>query len=208
MTRQEAVTTLAMIADNWTFLKALHEVESNSFEIFYVALAPYPVQEVQQGIRNAIRELKKTPVVADIVEYVEDVRRGNRREADDVNVRQMFNDAVRCKECNDHGFKTIVYPSGDEAIRPCDCVTGHLMFGDNAFKLNEMDMPRWKQDIYFNGRNPREFKLVRASRRTVPTREKYKGSDGAMHDKMRIVYVEYQNMGRPKEEVYEMFVER
>ena len=150
MTRQEAVTTLAMIADNWTFLKALHEVESNSFEIFYVALAPYPVQEVQQGIRNAIRELKKTPVVADIVEYVEDVRRGNRRKAEDVNVRQMFNDAVRCTECNDHGFKTIVYPSGDEAIRPCDCVTGHLIFGDNAFKLNEMDMPHWKQESSTN----------------------------------------------------------
>lgn len=173
-----------------------------------MALAQYPVQEVQQGIRNAIRELKKTPVVADIVEYVEDVRRGNRRKAEDVNVRQIFDNAVRCTECNDHGFKTIVYPSGDETIRPCDCVTGHLMFGDNAFKMNEMEMPRWKQDIYFNGRNPGEFKLIRASRRTVPTGEKYKGSDGAMHDKMRIVYVEYQNMGRPKEEVYAMFVER
>lgn len=173
-----------------------------------MALAPYPVEEVQQGIRNAIRELKKTPVVADIVEYVEDVRRGNRRKADDVNARKAFEEAVRCLDCNDHGFSTVVYPSGDEAIRPCGCVTGHLMFGDNAFKMAETEMPRWKQEIYFNGRNPNEFKLIRASRRVVPTGEKYKGPDGAMHDKVKVVYVEYQNFGRPKEEVYLAYVER
>lgn len=163
---------------------------------------------MQQGIRNAIRELKKTPVVADIVEYVEDVRRGNKRKVEDVNARQVFSNAVRCTECNDHGFVNVVYPSSDEAIRPCDCETGRSMFGDGVFKLVEMDLPLWKQKMYFGEKNPKAFHTIRVSKVQVPTGEKYKGSDGAMHDRVKYSFVPYKNFGRPKEEVYVMYVAR
>ena len=195
MTRQEAVSTLAMIADNWTFLKALKEAESNSFEIFYTALQSYPVEEVQQGIRNAIRELKSTPVVADIITYVEDVRRGKLRATDDVNVRQAFNDAVRCPACNDHGYVNIVYPSGDQAIRVCDCAGGHLRFGDDAYKLVNRDLPEWKRKMYFGDKDPNDFKVIRGSRIFVET-EKGK----------REMFVAYRPTNRPKEECYGIYV--
>ena len=207
MTRQEAILTLGMIADNWTFLKTLHEVESNSFEVFYMALAQYPVEEVQQGIRNAIRELKKTPVVADIVEYVDDVRRSNRRKAGDVNARQAFNDAVRCTNCNDHGHIIIIYPSGDEAVRPCDCEAGHNTFGDNVFKLINAPMPFWKHERYFCGQPDSKFKLIRVMPRVVEVGHKVKFGHGEIQPAKRI-YVPYQNTGKIKEAVFYQYVSK
>ena len=207
MTRQQAVPTLAMIADNWTFLKALHEVGSSSYEIFFTALEQYPVEEVQQGIRNAIRELKKTPVVADIVEYVEDVRRGNRRKTEDVNVRQAFNNAVRCKNCNDHGYINIIYPSGDEAVRPCDCETGHGTYGDNVYRLVDNPLPNWKRQQYFNGQPESNFKLYRVMSRVVEVGQKVKFGHSELQPH-KLIYVPWQNTGRPHEEVYLQYLSK
>lgn len=206
MTRQEAIPTLAMIADNWTFLKTLREVGSSSFEIYYTALAQYPVEEVQQGIRDAIREVKKTPVVADLVEYVDNVRRRDLRRTEDVNVQQAWTDAVRCTECNDHGYVTIVYPSGDEALRPCTCEAGRARFGKKVFDGLDR-LPKWKSDLYFEGKRPEEHKLIRVTRRIVKTgkREVWHGSELIGSE---VVYVPYQPSGRPKEEVYYMWQER
>lgn len=206
MTRQEAIPTLAMIADNWTFLKTLREVESSSFEIYYTALAQYPVEEVQQGIRDAIRELKKTPVVADLVEYVENVRRRDRRRAEDVNAQQAWTNAVRCTECNDHGYVTIVYPSGDEALRPCTCEAGRTRFGKKVFEGLDR-LPKWKSDLYFEGKRPEEHKLIRVTRRIVKT-GKHEIWHGSELIGSEVVYVPYRPSGRPKEEVYKMWVER
>ena len=150
---------------------------------------------MQQGIRNAIRELKSTPVVADIITYVEDVRRGKLRATDDVNVRQAFNDAVRCPACNDHGYVNIVYPSGDQAIRVCDCAGGHLRFGDDAYKLVNRDLPEWKRKMYFGDKDPNDFKVIRGSRIFVET-EKGK----------REMFVAYRPTNRPKEECYGIYV--
>ena len=172
-----------------------------------MALAQYPVQEVQQGIRNAIRELKKTPVAADIVEYVEDVRRGNKRKADDVNVRQMFSDAVRCKECNDHGYINIIYPSGDEAIRPCDCEIGHGTFGDAVFRLVSSAMPQWKVQQYFGEQPERNFKLIRVMPRVVEVGQKVEFGHGEIQPAKRI-YVPYQNTGKIKEAVFYQYVSK
>ena len=160
---------------------------------------------MQQGIRDAIREVKKTPVVADLVEYVENVRRRDRRRVEDVNAQQAWTDAVRCKNCNDHGFTTVVYPSGDEVIKPCDCEAGHARFGKNAFGGG--NLPRWKSDLYFGGRDFNDFRLVRVTRRIVKT-GKHEIWHGSELIGSEVVYVPYQPSGRPKEEVYYMWQER
>lgn len=170
-----------------------------------MALKDYPIQEVEQGIRNAIRELKKTPVAADIVEYVEDVRRGNRRKAEDVNARQAFNEAVRCKACNDRGFVEIIYPSGDEAIRPCNCSAGHQQFGENVFKMVGAPLPDWKRQQYFGGQPESAFRLVRVMPRVVEVGQKVKFGHGEIQPAKRI-YVPWQNIGKIKEVVFYQYV--
>lgn len=204
MTKAEAQEAFSMMAKNWTFLKPL-ETEPQTFEVWYSALAEYPIEEVLQGIRNAVKELKKTPVAAEIVEYVENVRNGNRRQAHDVNIRDTFRDAVKCKFCNDHGYINIIFPSGDEAIRPCGCDVGHEVYGDDVFKLIDNPMPRWKQDMYFLGQPMSAYKLIRVMPRVVHVGEvfKYQGTDRQRAIKM---YVPWQNTGRKHEEVYAQYI--
>ena len=171
-----------------------------------MALKDYPIQEVEQGIRNAIKELKKTPVAADLVEYVDDVHRSNRRKAEDVNVRQAFNQAVRCKTCNDHGFVEIIYPSGDEAIRPCDCDAGHTHFGDNVFRIVNSPLPDWKRQQYFGGQQESAFRLVRVMPRVVEVGKKVKFGHTEIQPSKRI-YVPYQDTGRTKEVITWQYIQ-
>ena len=149
--------------------------------------------------------MKKTPVAADIVEYVDDVRRSNRRKAEDVNARQAFSNAVRCTNCNDHGYINIIYPSGDEAIRPCECAVGHNTFGDGVFKLIDASMPQWKAQQYFIGQPERNFKLIRVMPRVVEVCQKVKFGHGEIQPAKRI-YVPYQNTGKIKEAVFYQYV--
>lgn len=206
MTKDEALRPFSMLSANWDFLKFDDET---TFDLWFGALRGYDVIEVEQGIRDAVKHLPgKTPVVSDILEYVEDVRRGRRRAAEERDLHKIISNSVKCRDCNDHGYVTIIYPTEYEAVRPCRCEAGKNIWGDMAYEISERAMQDWKVKMLFGEKRPEAFKLIRVSKRHVPTGNKYRTKSGQELDVVKVAYVPYQASGRPKEEVYLMYVQR
>lgn len=198
-----------MLSANWDFLKFDDET---TFDLWFSALRDYDVIEVEQGIRDAVKHLPgKTPVVSEILEYVEAVRRGRRRAAEEraqSDLHSYLSNSVRCRECNDHGYVNVIYPTEYEAVRPCQCEAGKKLWSKTAYELNERAMGDWRVKMLFGDKRPEAFKLIRVSKRYVPTGQKYRGKSGQELDVLKIAYVPYQASGRPKEEVHLMYVQR
>ena len=200
MTQEESVRPFAMLHANWPFLDFS---DTTTAGIWYAALKPYHEAEVRQGIQDAIANIQKTqPVVADILDFVKAVHEGTRRRQAEQN-QQRTAAAVSCWNCNDYGFINIVYPNGDEAVRPCNCSKAEQAFGKNFMEKtkNPEPLPAWKTERLF-GKNeiPSQYKLVRVTRRPVPTGEKIKDPEtGAMMDRYIFGFVPYFNDGGRRE---------
>lgn len=119
MNRTEAAEQFQRMQANWNFLNF---ADQTTFDIWFVALSKYDVGEVRVGINRAMQELKTTPTVADIVEYINAIwsDRKRQREAD---ARRMADamrpGAIQCQECHDLGYQLVVYPGDYEYYRPC-----------------------------------------------------------------------------------------
>ena len=134
MTREEAVVPLNLLAANWSFLDFTNPAV---FEVWFSALEKFPVEEVRQGIKNAISELKSTPNVAQVLEYVNNVRARRREEDREYNVHLLLKDAVSCTKCNDFGYISIVYPNKADSVVACDCEAGHRFMGAKYWRTRE-----------------------------------------------------------------------
>lgn len=200
MTQEECVRPFAMLHANWPFLEFQ---DATTAGVWYAAFKPYHEAEVRQGIQDAIGNVQKTqPQVADILEFIKAVHEGNRRRAAEQE-QQRTATAVSCWECNDFGFINIVYPTGYEAVRPCNCANADRAFGENimAKAKNPEPMPEWKIEKLF-GKNeiPSQYKLVRVDRQLVPAGEKVKDQKtGAIVDRMIFGFVPFFNDGRRRE---------
>lgn len=201
MTRDEAMRPFAMLSANWNFLNFNEET---TFELWFSILEPYMAAEVVQGVKNAVADLDHTPVVAEILTYVRNVREGNRRKEAEAEAQRQESEAVQCRKCNDYGFVNIIYPKGYEAVRPCSCEKARKTFGEAILKETASDLPDWKVEMLFGVNEiPSRFRLVRVSRRPVPTGETYKDKDGNTLPRMKYGFVPYQpKRGKGKEEIF------
>lgn len=200
MTREESTRPFLMMRANWSFLDF---DDSITADLWFDRLEAYPVEEVVEGVKRAISEIDHTPVVAEVLSYVDSVRSRNRQiKADEERMRQE-SDRVSCWDCHDYGFITVIYPTGYEAVKPCNCQKADQVFGKNAMQKASTgeQMPEWKKDMLFGPNEiPSQYELVRVSRQPVPTGETFKGQDGEIHKRMKWGYVPYFPKG-DKEEV-------
>ena len=134
MTREEGSGPLSMLSANWPFLDF---TDPAVYEVWMSALERYPVEEVRIGIKNAIAELKKTPSVAEILEYINNVRARRREDEREFNVHLAMQNAVKCRKCNDFGYVTIVYPNKADSVVACDCDAGHRFMGPKYWRTRE-----------------------------------------------------------------------
>ena len=199
MTREEAVRPLAMLKANWPFLDFSDQVTA---ELWMAAFEPYMEAEVRQGITEAIANISRTPTVADILEYVRAVHDGTRRAEAEAIRNRDDSETVNCWNCNDYGFVTIIYPNGDQAVRPCNCQTVDRIFGKQTLQDMRKPMPKWKQAALF-GENeiPSQYELVRVSRVPIPTGETYKDAKGHELQRKRFGFVPYFPRGG-REEIF------
>lgn len=176
MTRDEAIRPFSMLHANWPFLDFTNPTVA---EIWMNALAPYSEPEVRQGITDAIAHITKTPTVAEVLEFVRAVHDGTRRAEAEARRNRYDEDQPACRECNDHGFINIIFPTGYEAVRPCRCQAATRQFGQDAMKYATEQNPKWRIAALF-GENeiPSQYKLVRVSRINVPTGETYTDRQG------------------------------
>ena len=159
MTREEAARPFAMMKANWPFLDFSQET---TFEVWYAALSRYVIEEVLQGVQDAIEGLKHTPTVADVLDYVKDVREGRRRAEQEFNRQLYYKTTVACKNCNDKGYVTIFYPNGYEYIEACDCKAGHARFGQKFFDMqNRPGDPKEIQMLFEGTREDDPVQLMK-----------------------------------------------
>lgn len=96
-------------------------------DLWYDSLKQFDFAEVRAAARNWIRFSSTEPTIKDMIDAVHNVRTTNRNVTPDyVDWRSI--ESVRCRNCNDHGFLTVVYPTGYEEMRVCDCQAGHDRF--------------------------------------------------------------------------------
>lgn len=195
-----------MLSANWNFLDFS---DPTTNDVWYEALKPYHEAEVRQGVRDAILNLKNTPVVADVLEFVEAVHNGTLRRQAEENAHKAFSDAVKCKACNDHGYVTIIYPDGTEAIRPCNCTAGHERWGDEVYKFVDKPLPQQQEEQYFGKVGMNGHKLIRVmpTENMVNTNRKIKVGDEFIPLR-KTLYVQYRPTGKTKEHIYCMWVEK
>lgn len=199
MTKDEAMRPFSMMSANWPFMNFSDEI---TFELWFGALEGYLLGEVVQGVKDAIDNIQHTPNVAEVREYVENVRTGNRTRAREEELRRDESDSVNCWECNDYGFINIIYPNGDEAVRPCNCQKVDRIFGSKTLEMMRTPMPKWKEEMLFGENEIRsQYQLVRVSRVPVPTGQTYKDKDGNTQQRKRFGYVPYFKRGG-REEVF------
>lgn len=164
MTREEAARPFAMLKANWPFLDFSQE---ETFEVWYAALSRYVIEEVLQGVQDAIEGLKHTPTVADVLDYVKNVREGRRRAEHEFNRQLFYEDTVKCAKCNDHGYVTIIFPNGDQGMRACDCEAGHARYGKHVYEYQESPAPPSVTLRLFNGGWKEDVKKVVAKYKLV-----------------------------------------
>ena len=205
MTRDEATRPFMMLSANWNFLRFEDDV---TFELWFSQLEPYPIEEVTQGIRNAISEIDHTPVVAEVLSYVRNVREGNRRKRAEEEARRRASESVSCRTCNDYGWVNIIYPTGYETVIPCNCSKARKEFGSEIMDAEPVEMPKWREEMLFGVNEiPSQYKLIRVSRQIVQSGETYTDRDGKVCQRRKVAYVNYFPTGR-KEEVFWMYQKR
>lgn len=209
MTIDECTRPFAMLHANWPFLDFSDEITAG---IWFEAFKSYSEPEVRQGISDAIANItgRTAPVVADILEYVKGVHDGFRRLEAEENAKKVYSSAVSCQKCNDHGFVTIIYPTGYETSRSCDCAAATKIYGEKTLRRQEDAAPAWRDAMMF-GENeiPSQYQLVRVIRVPVPTGEYYKNDKGEMMPRLRWGYGPYQvRGGSEKEEIFMQYQKR
>lgn len=113
-----------MLSGAYRFLDFSNEA---TFGIWYETLKNYEAGEVRQAVKNWAAYSAHEPTPADILDATKNVRTARRENAMDyVDWRSVK--TVQCRECNDHGYVTVVYPTGYEELRPCGCAAGHRNF--------------------------------------------------------------------------------
>lgn len=165
MTEKELCEIEDMLQANFQFLDFTSDTVHN---LWMESLQRYDFAEVRAGAKLYIEEQSKTPTLHDILEYVIPIRQRNMEEAEH-NPKVLFDNAVHCVDCNDNGYVMVLYPSGDEKCRPCDCKAGHHRFGDRYWK-NKADHPGmqpWEKQLLFKAdtedhadREMNRYKLV------------------------------------------------
>ena len=199
MTKDEAMRPFSMMSANWPFMNFSDEI---TFELWFGSLEHYLLGEVVQGVKDAIDNIQHTPNVAEVREYVEAVRNGNRNRDREAEILRDKSDAVACWECNDHGFINIIFPDGTEAVRACNCQAANRIFGKKVLEDMKQPLPRWKEEKLFGTNEiPSQYKLVRVSRKAIPSGRTYKDKEGKTHQQMVFGYVPYFPRGG-KEEVF------
>lgn len=124
MSRDEMTQIADMITGIFRFLDFSNPA---TFELWFEILKGYDVGEVRAAVTNYARFSKTEPTPADILDAVRNVRTAARRVTPDyVDWRSVK--SVRCRECNDKGYVMVVYPTGYEELRPCNCAAGHERF--------------------------------------------------------------------------------
>ena len=86
------------------------------------------------------------------------------------NLRTMFNDLPRCRKCNDHGYWTIIYQTGYDTIRPCDCTAAYERWGESTFEeMNNRPENLYWDDMrmYFGGNTKAETQEIMRKYRLV-----------------------------------------
>lgn len=207
MTQEECIRPFAMLHANWPFLDFSNEATAG---IWFAAFRPYQEPEVRQGIQDAIANIQKTqPTVADILEFVKAVHEGTRRRAAEQAEQRQETETVSCWDCNDYGFINIIYPTGYEAVRPCNCSRADRAFGEKimAKAKDPEPLPEWKQEMLF-GKNeiPSQYKLVRVSRMVIE--KTFEDARGNKVQRPVWGYVPYFNSGRPKQEIFMQYQKR
>ena len=191
MTTEECKRSFAMLHANWPFLDFSDETTAL---IWFEAFRPYMEPEVRQGISDAIANItgRSAPTVAEVLVFVRDVHEGTRRAAAEAERNRAPEAACSCRKCNDFGFINVIYPNGDEAVRPCSCEKASRMFGQKVLSMLKEPMPKWKQDKLFGANEiPSQYKLVRVSRIAVETNDEFRGIDNKMHKRSTWVYGKY-----------------
>ena len=154
MTEVEMLKIEDMLQANYQFLDFSNSV---LHETWFEMLQRFDFVEVREGVKSYMAAESKTPTVHDLLEHIRPIREKN-IENHEHNVRVMFQNAVRCTDCNDYGYVQIIYPSGYEAIRPCDCQAGHQRFGKHVFeKMGNEDMPVRQKMMLFGIKSEKEF---------------------------------------------------
>lgn len=163
MTEQELIDIEEILQANFQFLDFSNDV---LHDLWFDSLKKYDVIEVKAGVKAYIENESKTPTMNDILEYIRPIRKKNIEEHEH-NLQVLWANSVRCPDCNDNGYVIILYPSGYEKLKPCDCEVGHHMFGEKYWKDREgYEMPRWEKAMLFKtdeknvDREMQRYKLV------------------------------------------------
>lgn len=152
MTEIEFSQVEDMLQANYQFLdftnSALHE-------LWYDSLKRFDVIEVKDGVRKYMEFERTTPTLADLLQYIRPIRE-KRVEEYEHNVNLLLKDAVKCKACKDRGYILIRYPTGYEAVKPCDCDAGHLRFGKRYWDNVRDTWTNEEVTAYFGESDPAE----------------------------------------------------
>lgn len=122
MNRSEMLEITDMLSGAYRFLDFSGE---QTFGIWFETLKEFEVGEVRQAVKNWVAYNTEEPRPADIRDATKNVRIAQRQSAEQ-NWRAIK--TVRCPKCNDHGYITVLYPTGYEELRPCDCMAAHEQF--------------------------------------------------------------------------------
>lgn len=119
MTKEDIVAQLKRLSANYSFFR----IDADKLNIWYDMLSRYDRTTVHKAITEWMTHNPKEPTVSDIIDQI---NAATTRET--MSRRYTFEDpnqkTVRCRNCNDHGLVTVLYPSGVEAVRFCDCRSG------------------------------------------------------------------------------------
>ena len=119
-------------------------------ELWYESLKRFDVIEVKDGVRQYMEYERTTPTLADLLQYIRPIRE-KRVEEYEHNVNLLLKDSVKCKACKDRGYILVRYPTGYEAVKPCDCDAGHLRFGKRYWDNVRQDWTNDEVQAYFGG---------------------------------------------------------
>lgn len=119
MEKEEFSKIARMLAGNYSFMR----FDSDTRDLWFVSLQHFSFDDVHKGVLNYIAFSPKQPTIADIVEASKAVRDRREPEWDWTKSR-----TVKCPKCRDKGAITIIYPTGLETCKICDCMVGKAMF--------------------------------------------------------------------------------
>ena len=190
-----------MIETEWTELEQMLQANYQFLDfsnpmthfVWFDALKDYDVIEVRMAVKDYIKKESKTPTVADMVEFILPLRERKQAEREH-NRRLVETDKIECKNCNDVGFIRVFYPTGVEAVRPCDCEAGHRSFGKKVYDI----LVRQQEDEFamcylYGGKDLAE--AVRNKNACKVVRHEALNAIGVPHPKAKGVQVEVHYIG-------------